>query len=1201
MRKMQSFGLGLVWMTLVVLFSSANPAWGQDVTATITGTVSDPSGAPIVGASVVAHDTERGTTWSSPTNESGVYNLIRVPIATYDLKVEAKGFQTAVHAPFTLVLNQTARIDVQMKMGAVTETIDVTGAPPLLQTESTEVSTLIDANTITSVALASRNYLQLTLLTPGATNVDPDGMRQPQSMLDSGRPYINGNREQANEYLLDGQLNSEDKNNETGYQPGVDAIQEFNLITQNASAEFGNYEGGVISATIKSGTNSFHGDLFEFLRNDKFDSNNASASWTRGQSGGGLGVAADGTLLKSELRYNQFGGTIGGPIIKNKLFFFADYQGQRFVTAGPTGIQLMTAKTRAGDFSQLGFQIYDPRNPHSSTNAGTPIPNNNLAAYIASGGGGQPLNGLPALAESAFATNLFGNKGYPLPQVDSLSGNNDFFSTGHALNNDQGDLKIDYYLSTKDHLSGRWSQMDLKLVPETGLPFSAIGDGGLIRGGSDEPVTNAVLNWTHTFGANLLNEVRFGFNKVRFTQNSTPTTSLGNISEQLGITGANLQSPGLMLINISGNNGANASIGQQNIKQVFHDAQIQAEDNVAITHGHHTTRTGLQYVRLRQNYIYPGNNGVLGLLNVNSLTGSGLADFWLGNIGGGSNRDTGGANTLDQLRGNVLGAYVQDDWRLTSRLTLNLGLRFEDHTPLYEDQNRVVNFNLMTGAIELPGQGGNNRALYNNYLGRGDWMPRVGFAWSPSMLGGKTVIRGGYAISSFTEGGGGNEELTQNPPFGIIQQSAPTGIGAISQGFGPAATCPTINLSCYAGQRIRIFDQNFMPALTQQWNLTIQHQLSNSLTFQIGYVGQHGTHLLNFEDVAQLEGLNASGQVAKPGQLIASRVPGPYLGGGTAGSLYSLDNPTLGGKQALAGTNMSNASQRYDALQAVLQKRMSNGLQAQVAYTYSKCLSDSPGYYGTGWGSTNAQSSGGQPGWENIYNKRADWGPCYFDQTHILSSYVTYQLPVGRGKQFGKDMNPVLNAVVGNWEIGGIVSFHTGNALTLNEFGGWGVGGDTSHTNGIEPYTLSGRPNCSGAISIVNKFVPGGTTSNPGPGFIQWLDPSSVSNPAPNTFGTCGVGNVRGPHYSNTDLSLHKDFLFTEKKRLEFRFEALNAFNHPVYTFSGGPANGSFDPGTPVIGPNPSNPSFQAGNPNFGHLTGSQGARQLQLALKFFF
>ncbi len=600
-------------------------------------------------------------------------------------------------------------------------------------------------------------------------------------------------------------------------------------------------------------------------------------------------------------------------------------------------------------------------------------------------------------------------------------------------------------------------------------------------------------------------------------------------------------------------------------------------------------KAGFQYWRERENYDYGGNNGELGFLQVDSRTGFSMADFWLGNIGSGK-RD-GNTNTLFGLRGNIFAAYMQDDWRVTNSLTLNLGLRFEDHTPFYEVHNDYVNFGLYTGTIYTPnGRDGtakySNRALRNNYLGIGDWLPRVGFAWTPSALGGKTVLRGGYAISEYVEGAGANEELTQNPPFFGAEEDVSS--GSISNGFGTSTAvipCPTINISCYAGSRIRVFDQKFRPALTQQWNLTLQHQLTNTLTFQIGYVGQHGTHLLNFFDASQLIGLNSAGGVARPGQQIVSRVAGPLLGGGASGSLYSADNSLLGGSNAIAGTNMSNASQRYDALQALLKKRMGNGLEAQVAYTYSKCLSNSPGYFGTGWGSTRATSSGGQPGWQNSYDPRADWGPCYFDQTHIMSSYVIYQLPVGRGKQFGHDMNSALNAIVGNWEIGGIITLHTGNALTLNEFGGWGAfNGDPSNTNGIGAYFLSARPNCAGPLHTVNKYVPGGTSTNPGPSYIQWFDSTGVTHPS-NSFGTCSVGNGRGPGIADVDLSLHKDFIVAEGKTLQFRLEGINAFNHPIHTFAAGPANGSFDLNSPV----------------FGQTVDSQSERNIQLGLKFLF
>lgn len=1175
--------LSLVCVAAFAVACSVPFVLGQEVTAGIVGTVTDPSGAPLAGASVTAVSVERGTTFPTKTNETGAYTLLRLPVGHYTVEVEAPGFQKSRLAAFTLVLNQTARVDVQMKMGQVSETVEVAGVAPILQTQSTEVSTLIDSKTLTTVPLAARNYIQLTLLSPGATTVNPESMQLPQNMLNSGRPYINGNREQANQFLLDGQVNNESKNNETAYNPGLDAIQEFNLITQNASAEFGNYQGGVINATIKSGTNGFHGSLFEFFRNDALNANKYWNGMTKGNPAfiGTFGHNADGSGVKPVFRYNQFGGSIGGPIIKNKLFFFADYQSQRRKNIGQTGAQLLTASERGGDFGDLcpaGFtagicnsadqtQLHDPE-------TGNPIPNNNLAAA------GFTIN--------PVVQNLLATQYYPLPQIDSVVvGNNYFFNTGDNLDNDQGDLKIDYNASERDHVFFRWSQMHLRNPSFTDLTLFSVG--GVI----DDPIRNAVVSWTHTFGPHLLNEFRVGFGAVHYDQEGTSTDFLGNFAEQLGISGGNAQAPGMLQLQIAGTGpGGNPTLGSISAVQIFHTTEGQIEDNLVLTRNRHTIKAGFQYWRERQDYNYGGNNGTLGYLSIGGVTGAGLSDFWLGLVGGGFRDGT--TNTVFGLRGNVFGAYVQDDWRVTPTLTVNMGVRFENHTPYYEIHDRMVNFDLKTGAIQLPGQNGNPRALRENYMGIGNWLPRFGLSWSPARFDGRAVIRAGYGISEYLEGGGANEELTQNPPFyGAAEQA---GAGDITQGFGPSIPpCPAIDFACYAGKRIRVFDQHFRPSLTQQWNLTFQYQFNNSTTFQVGYVGQHGTHLLNFFDATQLVGLNAAGKLARPGEPIVSRVAGPFLGG--AGDpttvLYSADNTALGGSNAIAGVNMSNSSQRYDALQAVLQKRLSNGLQGQVAYTWSKCMSNSPGYFGTGWGSANALSSGGQPGWQNSYDGKADWGPCYWDQTHVLSSYVTYQLPFGRGKQFGRDMNPVLNAVAGNWEIGGIISLHSGNALTLNEFGGWGAfNGDPSNTNGIGAYFLSARPNCDGPLKTINQYVPGDLAAGT-PGFIRWFDTSNVSHPV-NEFGTCSVGNGRGPGLASVDLNLHKAFQFTERTRMEFRLEAINAFNRRVLTFSGGPAGGSFDPGTPVQGEGST-------NPNFGNITGSQGARQLQLALRFIF
>src|SRR5437879_6892660 len=335
-----SVALFCLLLVVLTLAGASQVAWSQEVTAAIVGTVADPSGAPIKGAKVTAADTDRGTVYQGDTNDAGAYNINRIPVGTYELRVAAPGFQTSVHPAFTLVLNQTARIDVQMKVGQVSETVEVTGSAPVLQTERAEVSTVIDAQTNDRLPLATRNYVQLTLLAPGAVSPNPNGFNNGDSTASGARPYINGNREQANNFVLDGMDNNQVSDNLLGFTPTPDAIQEFNLITQNASAEFGNFQGGIVSATIKSGTNRFHGDVWEYFRNDKLNSN----SWENR-------FAAQPRNL---LRWNMFGGTVGGPILKNKLFFFFDYQGQRFDHPSSTKqLGLFTAAARTRHFGDI--------------------------------------------------------------------------------------------------------------------------------------------------------------------------------------------------------------------------------------------------------------------------------------------------------------------------------------------------------------------------------------------------------------------------------------------------------------------------------------------------------------------------------------------------------------------------------------------------------------------------------------------------------------------------------------------------------------------------------------------------------------------------------------------------------------------------------------------------------------------------------
>src|SRR5258708_4570157 len=421
---------------LMALVGAVQSAWSQEVTAAIVGTVLDPSGAPIRDAVVVATDTDRGTSLNAKNKEAGAYNITRVPVGTYSIKITAPGFQTAVQSGITLELNQTARIDMKMKIGAISETVEVTGAAPILQTDRTEVSTVIDSRTNDELPLATRNYVQLTLLAPGSVTPNPSSFNNGDNTASGGRPYINGNREQANNFILDGVDNNQVSDNLVGFTPAPDAIEEFNLITQNASAEFGNYQGGIVSTTIKSGTNGFHGDLWEFIRNDKLNSN----SWENRFNGS----------PRSKLRWNMFGGTVGGPIIKNKLFFFFDYQAQRFDHPSTTfPISVFTTAERAGNFADIcpeGFtgagicnnavhQLYDPLNGNA------PIANNNIAAV-------EPID---PVARALFASAL-----YPAAVGTATQNNASYTQTG-LVNTSQYDIKVDFNATTNNHIFRRFS------------------------------------------------------------------------------------------------------------------------------------------------------------------------------------------------------------------------------------------------------------------------------------------------------------------------------------------------------------------------------------------------------------------------------------------------------------------------------------------------------------------------------------------------------------------------------------------------------------------------------------------------------------------------------------------------------------------------------------------------------------------------
>jgi len=1123
---------------LVLLTALTQVAVAQEAGGAITGKVIDPSGAAVVGAAVTAKEVNRGVVFKTETNVEGVYNLPRLPVGKYEVRVEKSGFQTAVRSAFDLDVNQVAKIDVALTLGQVAQTLEISAAAPVLQTQTTELGTVMQSRSIENLPLETRNYNQLTLLMPGAVTTSPASFNSGQSTFNAGRPYINGNREQANYYLLDGMDNNEFVDNNVAFAPNVDAIQEFNVVTNNPSAEYGQFMGGVISVVTKSGTNQFHGSAFEFARSDFFNAN----EWSRN-------FQADPTVNSAppNLKWNQYGGTFGGPIKRDKLFFFADYQGSRFdtpATAGP--ITTFTSLNHSGNLSDIpGISLTYP-----GTN--TPMPADLTKAAIC--GAGQKMGSAPCInGISPTAMKIIG----ALPQPSSSGILNNATNTQQTFTHgDQGDIKADWMPTTKDSLSARYSQQHVELPIVNSQPLMYNGSGSNVF-----PIQNAVLNYTRTVNAGLVNEARVGLNYFPAVANTQDASTAG----------ANLIPgqptpflPGLWFSGAPVGGGVNGPFpfGTTYSPEIFHQTAIQFSDTAVHTRGAHTLRMGVQVLRYRNNYVpATSNDGAAGQIGFSGqYTGNAEADFLLG-LPSYMGYGIGAAGTVGQ-RNSGIGAFVQDDWRINSRLTLNLGLRWQLFTPIYEVHDRMTNFGEYSGQIMLAGVNGNSRALYNQYNGIANFLPRIGLAWTPWNQ--STVIRAAFSRSSFQEGTGEYNRLATNAPWNIdlvgqftagTNGAIPTNQVTLDQGFGALGaassgtpctpqTIGSVPASCFAGVRIHMTDPNYRPAVSNQWNLAIQKQLGSATTLQAAYVGQHTDHLAAIYFAGQ--------SFIYPNGVVG---PGPYLAG----------NPAL--KNAGTGQvrlNTSTGIQNYNSLQLSVQQRLSHGLTFQANYTWAKCLTNNQGYYGRYGDLAGSQASADVAFQLYVYNANLDYGFCDHDVTQLFNGYFTYDLPFGRNKMFGKNMGKVADAVLGDWQLNTIFTVHGGFPISMLDWAGDAGTG-----------SAQGRPDCIAPSrqTPYKNFADGG---------YIWFDPNTMAHPDGTHLGTCGVSTERGPGLKQLDLGLHKMFKVTERQNVEFRFEAINAFNTPIFTVQGY----SID---------------VHGGSNEGVVNTSQGARNLQFGLKYRF
>jgi len=1142
-------------LLVVVLLASAGMAFGQDVTATITGTITDSTGAAIAGATVTAKSVERGTTFTGTTNDLGLYRITQLPVGNYELRIEKPGFQSAVHPSFTLALNQIARVDIELKVGQVSDTVEVTAGAPILKTEATQIDTIINGATNEALPLATRNYVELTLLAPGAVHPDPSNFNNGDNVANGARPFINGNREQANNFILDGMDNNQVSDNLLGYTPSPDAIEEFNLITNNAPAEFGNFMGGIVSTTLKSGTNAFHGDAWEFLRNDKFNAN----KWENK-----INSAPNSTIPRDPLRWNMYGATFGGPIKKNKLFFFVDYQGQRF-DHPPAGsfISVFTPAEQGGDFSALlasGIQLYNPCQGTTGQNGTACV----AAATRAQFAG----NIIPSSMISPVASALFASALYPKTINNNLT-NNALQEISQQFNSDQGDAKVDYRISNKDSISGRFTRA---MQTDPGSNSQLLFGNGL----ATAPIWSTVGDWTRSISTSLVNDARFGWNHVILNTGTTWDPKVGQFGQAIGIANSNPSSLiGLMGIGFGGGspsgpgNGTLTNIGNSMVTQSFNSQVYQADDSITWIRGRHSLKFGGEFMYDDIKVFYSGNSGELGNITFGPIftassatnplknTGEGMADFFLGLPNSfGRGLTSGGWEQTSK----IFSGYGQDTWRATSHLTLTLGLRYEAHTPWVESKDQQVNFNPITGNVEYAGKNGASRALYDGAYGGKAFQPRLGFAWTPAVLNGKTVLRGAFTVSDYLEGTGTNLRLPINPPFNggagngefqTLYQNVALPATTASDGIivPPPSGTDCSNLACFNGAVFRMWDQKVQPAIDDQWNLTVQHQFAPNTTLQVGYVGQNAYHLMVPFYYSQ--------PVAEPSTSCGTppcTAPSPFFANGQGPALLA-EIGTVSGTQ-------SNGYMKYNALQAVFQRTESHGLQYQVSYTYANCMSNNTGYYGT-WSGSRASSTA-SPYWQNIYDVKSEWAPCYYDEKHNLTSYAVYELPIGKGKKFLADASGAVNQIVGGWKVSPIITLHTGFPLALYNNG-------DDHT-GTASRGL--RPDCNGTNTVFGRQ----NSTNAGGG-IQWFDPNNYSNAV--GFGTCApqLGGLRGPGYYNWDASIQKDFLLTERFKLQFRTDFLNMFNRV----------------------NLAVPNTTVSTSTTGLIQASQPPRNIQFALKLYY
>lgn len=999
------------WLAVLMLCLMPGVALAQTGLATVTGIVADNTGGAMPGVVVTATNTATNVPFTGVTNASGVYTITGMQIGEYLVRAELQGFK-ASQSTVQLSASQTARVDFTMEIGDLQESVEVTATAAVLQTENAVVGTQLEREQVEKLPVQGRNLSTATLYTAGVTSPNPGSFNSLKN-TGGGRPYVNGQREQGNNFMLDGVDMNDAIDNLIAYQPSPDAVEQVRVETNNYSPELGNVAGAIVNMVLKSGTNQVSGNGFFYWRDNEL----AATPWSTNRAGG----------QKSEYTRKIFGGTVGGPVVRNKLFFFADYQGGRAESPPADSFATVIPDAwRNGDLSSLLASNIIVRDPMT----GQPFPNNQV----------------PVSRFGQIARNLLANEAlYPRANVGrSLS---DFRQNylGQASSEErtnQFDVKVDWNASSNDKVYVRYSKQTHESMPgSTSMP--------LIYGNlSENPFWSWGANWNRIIGRNLVNDLLVGYNDNSFNGTPADIRGLGPLNNTLGIAGAQ-PIPGLSSIQM-GNNLSN--IGTTAIGSNTNNGVLQINERLTWLAGRHTLKFGGSWNKYDMNRYYSGNNGQLGYIRyTGQFSGVAFADFLLDQVAG---KGRGSLSEPWTHKQNRIAVYVADDFKATDALTLNLGLRWGYTSPLVEENDRQANFDLGNAQHLLAGQNGNSRALYEPYY-KG-WEPRLGFAYR---MGERWVFRGAYGITQYMEGTGANLRLTLNPPFFFESQvdyDQTTGASTAATGFEGLVALDSIS-----GQ-LRAWDPNLRPQFTQQWNVFAEYLLGPRSSINVGYVGNKSKYL-----VTPIEGNQPLPGVGDPSTWAPLQERRP---------LYAF-NPLI--------TNISTTASRgradYNALQATFKQRTFKGLDFVFNYTLSKANSNNLGYYGSG----GVASEGAYP--VNSYDIEANYGPAFFDTRHIVSLAGSYELPFGRDRQFGANWNRGVDAVLGGWGASFALTAHTGYPITVQD----GVRRSLQSTRSAEWPNRIGSGEVSNATIEnwldINAFEPAalGTFGNAGVGILR--------------------------------------------------------------------------------------------------------------------